>query len=60
MAGIVITDASPLIVGTAAIIGMAKKSGLITSAREIFAALHSSDFRISATVIKIVLARAGE
>lgn len=48
------------IAGTAAIIGMAKKGGLIPSAREVFAVLHASDFRISATVIRTILNRAGE
>jgi predicted nucleic acid-binding protein len=48
------------IAGTAAIIGMAKMNGLITSAYEVFAALHASDFRISATVIKTILDRVGE
>lgn len=48
------------VAGTAAIIGMAKKSGLIPSAREVFAALHASDFRISATVIQTILVRVGE
>jgi len=48
------------VAGTAAIIGMAKKSSLIPSAREVFATLHASDFRISATVIQTILARVGE
>lgn len=48
------------VAGTAAIIGMAKKCGLIPSAREVFATLHLSDFRISATVIKSILTRVGE
>ena len=48
------------IAGTAAIIGMAKKDGLIPSAREVFTVLHASDFRISATVIRTILNRAGE
>ena len=43
------------VVGTAAIIGMAKKQGLIPSARKAFEVLHASDFRISATVINQVL-----
>jgi predicted nucleic acid-binding protein len=43
------------ITGTAAIIGMAKKQGLIVSARKVFEVLHASDFRISATVINQVL-----
>ncbi|PPD36215.1 MAG: hypothetical protein CTY18_05075 [Methylomonas sp.] len=43
------------VVGTAAIIGLAKKQGLIPSARKIFEVLHQSDFRISAGVINQVL-----
>jgi len=48
------------VVGTAAIIGMAKMSGLITSVYEVFAALYASDFRISATVIQTILMRVDE
>lgn len=43
------------VVGTAAIIGLAKKQGLIASARKAFEVLHTSDFRISSTVINQVL-----
>jgi predicted nucleic acid-binding protein len=43
------------VIGTAAIIGLAKKQGLIASARMTFDVLHRSDFRISATVINHVL-----
>lgn len=43
------------VIGTAAIIGLAKKQGLIASARETFGVLHRSDFRISAAVINHVL-----
>lgn len=43
------------VVGTAAIIGMAKKQDLIPSARKVFEVLHESDFRISATAINQVL-----
>lgn len=43
------------VTGTAAIIGLAKKQGLIASAREAFEVLHNADFRISAAVIKLVL-----
>ena len=49
-----------LVAGTAAIIGMAKKGGLISSAREVFATLHASDFRISTTVIQTILERVDE
>ena len=43
------------VAGTAAIIGLAKKHGLIDSARKVFEVLHESDFRISASVIQQVL-----
>ena len=43
------------VAGTAAVIGLAKQKGLIASAKARFATLHSSDFRISAGVIKTVL-----
>ena len=49
-----------LVAGTAAVIGMAKTRGQITSAREVFARLHASDFRISAEVIRTGLYRVGE
>ncbi len=48
------------IIGTAAIIGLAKQKGYISTAREVFEVLHQSDFRISADVIKTVLVRVGE
>lgn len=48
------------VAGTAAVIGMAKTRGLIPSAREVFARLHASDFRISAEVIRTVLLRVDE
>lgn len=48
------------VIGTAAIIGMAKKQGLITSAREVFEVLHTSDFRISAAVINQILLSVNE
>lgn len=48
------------VAGTAAVIGMAKQRGLIRSAKASFATLHASDFRISAEVIRTVLARVGE
>jgi predicted nucleic acid-binding protein len=48
------------IIGTAAIIGQAKKQGLIASAREVFEVLHRSDFRIAAAVINQVLVRVNE
>lgn len=46
--------------GTAAVIGMARQRGLISSARDVFAALHASDFRIAPAVIQTVLDRCGE
>lgn len=48
------------VIGTAAIIGQAKKQGLITSARAAFEILHDSDFRISAAVINQVLVSVDE
>lgn len=48
------------VAGTAAIIGMAKARGLIDSARDAFARLHGSNFRLSAQVIETVLRRVGE
>jgi predicted nucleic acid-binding protein len=48
------------VTGTAAIIGLAKKQGLIASARESFEMLHNSDFRISASVINLILASVKE
>ncbi len=48
------------VAGTAAIIGMAKTRGLIDSARDVFARLHGSNFRLSAQVIETVLRRVGE
>ena len=48
------------VAGTAAVIGMAKARGLTPSARDVFARLHASDFRVSAEVITAVLRRVGE
>jgi len=48
------------VIGTAAIIGQAKKQGLITSARAAFEVLHASDFRISAAVINQILVSVNE
>jgi predicted nucleic acid-binding protein len=48
------------VAGTAAVIGLAKTRALIASARQAFELLHRSDFRISAEVIRTVLARVGE
>jgi len=48
------------VIGTVAIIGLAKKQGLIPSARSAFEVLHNSDFRISATVINHVLKSVNE
>ena len=46
--------------GTAAVIGLAKKRGLIDSAKGRFERLHATDFRISAAVIQAVLRDVGE
>jgi predicted nucleic acid-binding protein len=48
------------VAGTAAVIGFAKQQGLIASAKDCFARLHASDFRISKEVIQAVLAQVGE
>ena len=48
------------VAGTAAVIGFAKQQGLITSAKDCFARLHASDFRISKEVIQGVLTQVGE
>ena len=48
------------VAGTAAVIGLARQRGLITSARQVFAALHACDFRIAPAVIKAVLDRCGD
>ena len=48
------------VAGTAAVIGMARQRDLITSARQVFAELHASDFRIAPAVIKAVLDRCGD
>ncbi len=48
------------IAGTAAVIGMAKQRGLIPSAHAVFEALLKTDFRISADIIRQVLANVGE
>jgi predicted nucleic acid-binding protein len=48
------------VAGTAAVIGFAKQQGLIASAKDSFARLHASDFRISKEVIQAVLSQAGE
>jgi predicted nucleic acid-binding protein len=48
------------IAGTAAVIGMAKQRGFIPSARAVFDALLKTDFRISADIIRQVLANVGE
>ena len=39
---------------------LARQRGLIPSARQVFAALHASDFRIAPAVIQAVLDRCGE
>jgi len=48
------------VAGTAAVIGLARQRGLIPSARQVFAALHASDFRIAPAVIKAVMDRCGD
>jgi len=48
------------VAGTAAVIGMAKRRGWVSSAIAVFERLHRSDFRISAVVIRTVLHAVGE
>jgi predicted nucleic acid-binding protein len=48
------------VAGTAAVIGLAHRRGLTASAREVFARLHASDFRIAVEVITTVLRRCGD
>ena len=48
------------VAGTAAVIGLARQRGLIPSARQVFAALHASDFRIAPEVIQTVLDRSDD
>jgi predicted nucleic acid-binding protein len=48
------------VAGTAAVIGLAHRKGLIPSARAVFSALHASDFRIAPAVIHTVPKRCGE
>jgi predicted nucleic acid-binding protein len=48
------------VAGTAGVIGMARLRGLIPSAKDVFARLHGSDFRISSVVIQTILDRVGE
>ena len=48
------------VIGTAAIIGLAKRQGWIASSREMFEVLDTSDFRITAAVINQVLASVNE
>jgi predicted nucleic acid-binding protein len=48
------------VAGTAAVIGFAKRHGLIESARACFERLHNSDFRISKEVIQTVLRNVDE
>ena len=48
------------ITGTAAVISLAKRRGLIASAKAQFERLHTTDGRISAVVIQAALRTAGE
>ena len=56
----VATEFGIRVAGTAAVIGLAKKRGLIDSAKNRFERLHATDFRISAAVIQAVLRDVGE
>lgn len=54
------TECGLAIIGTAAIIGRAKKTGLIPLAKPVLAKLLASDFRISAKLMMQVLKDVGE
>jgi predicted nucleic acid-binding protein len=54
------TECGLPIIGTAALIGRAKKNGLITLAKPVLAKLLASDFRMSATLMIQVLKDVGE
>ena len=54
------TDCGLPIIGTAALIGRAKKAGLIDLAKPVLAKLLASDFRISAQLMKQILKDVGE
>jgi predicted nucleic acid-binding protein len=54
------TELGIQVAGTAAVIGFAKRHGLIESAKARFERLHDSDFRISKEVIQTVLRNVGE
>ncbi len=56
----VATELGIRVTGTAAVIGFAKRHGLIDSAKACFERLHASDFRIKADVIQTVLRGVGE
>jgi predicted nucleic acid-binding protein len=46
--------------GTAALIGIAKKMGLISSAKDAFERLHIHDFRIAPSIIRQILTSVNE
>ena len=48
------------VVGTAALVVMAKERGVVQSAKIEFARLHAADFWISQPVLRVMLARCGE
>ena len=54
------TECGLLVIGTAAIIGRAKKAGLIPLAKPVLAKLLASDFRISAKLMMQILEDVGE
>ena len=56
----VATENGIRVAGTAVVIGLATKRGLIMSAKARFAKLHATDFRIGANVIQAVLRDVGE
>ena len=56
----VATELGIRVTGTAAVIGFAKRHGLIDSAKARFEHLHASDFRIKPDLIQTVLRGVGE
>jgi predicted nucleic acid-binding protein len=56
----VASSATIAVTGTAAIVGAAKQTGLISSARDVFDQLQQSGFRISEAIIQGILESVGE
>lgn len=56
----VASSATIAVTGTAAVVGAAKQTGLISSARDVFDQLQQSGFRISEAIIQGILESVGE